>query len=108
MLRIGIDIDGVIAGQVEAVLPLLNQYMGTNYTVADWDYWFFAQDKLGDRKTLLDMLDAAWMQGLVMPQEPGIAAKVKKLSKLGNISIITKRTHRSHPYVAQRLQDWGV
>ena len=108
MLRIGIDIDGVLGGQVEAALPVLNQYLGTNYSLDQWDYWFFGQDMLGDKKTLLDMLDAVWMQGLVMPQEPGIAAKVKKLSRLGPISIITKRTHKSHPHVVQRLQDWGV
>jgi hypothetical protein len=107
-MRIGLDIDGVLGGQVEAVLPILNSYLGTNYTKTDWDYWHFARDKVGSNTVLLNMLDAAWMQGLVMPQELDLASTVKKLRKFGPITIISKRTYKSQSHVIQRLQDWGI
>ncbi len=107
-MNIGIDIDGVIADQAKGVLQVINKAYGTCYTIDMWDSWIYASDIVGSVSLLLKMMEEAWQLGYVKPVEFDIAATIKRIKKIGRVSIISKRTYGSHVYVVQALQDWGI
>ena len=113
-MRIGIDIDGVLADITAAVLPIVNREIGGNITKRDIENWWYVPQKIGEskgglaEKSFLDMMDEAWMEGNVPLEEPNLVNAVKKLRKKGHeITIITRRTFRSHPFVVRWLHDQG-
>ncbi len=107
-MNIGIDVDGVIADQAKGVLRIINNVYSTCYTLDMWDSWDYASDIVGGAKTLLQMMEKSWEFGYVTPIEFDVGSIVAKIKKIGVVTIISKRTYKSHVFVVRALQDWKI
>lgn len=95
-LKVAVDLDGVLAETMEAWCRRANEFLGTNYTISDLDTWA-SWRKLGiNRDQFFQFLDEAWDEWeTIPPTEPGLAAKVRKIGRLGRIDIVTGRSKES-------------
>jgi uncharacterized HAD superfamily protein len=95
-LKIAVDLDGVLAETMEAWCTRANEFLGTNYTLSDLDTWA-SWRKLGiTRDQFFQFLDEAWDDWkTIPPTEPGLAEKVRKIARLGQIDVVTGRSKES-------------
>ena len=103
-MRIGIDVDGVLADQVRAVLALMNAlYPDTRHVYNDVTHWGGLQELYGiSETTLLRHMETVWAQHavgwLIDPHE--LQGLIRRLHTRGHtVHIISKRTPKSWPYV---------
>ncbi len=92
-MRIAVDLDGVLAETMEAWCKRANEFLGTSFTLADLDTWA-AWRKLGiSREQFFQFLDEAWDDWEnIPPTEPRLAEKVRKISRSGQIDVVTGRS----------------
>lgn len=95
-LKIAVDLDGVLAETMEAWCRRANEFLGTNYTLSDLDTWG-SWRKLGiTRDQFFQFLDEAWDDWeTIPPTEPRLAEKVEKITRLGQIDVVTGRSKES-------------
>jgi 5'(3')-deoxyribonucleotidase len=95
-LRIAVDLDGVLAETMEAWCKRANEFLGTSFKLADLDTWA-SWRKLGiSREQFFQFLDEAWDDWeSIPPTEPGLAEKVQKISRSGQIDVVTGRSKAS-------------
>jgi len=107
-MRIGLDIDGVLADIAGGTLRIMNNMFSTDYTLADWNSWYFASDIVGGESRLLTIMEKAWDIGFVGKLEPNIGDTVDRMKEFGVVTVISKRTYLSHPAVIRCLHEWKV
>ncbi len=95
-LRIAVDLDGVLAETMEAWCKRVNELYGTRLTLEDLDTWT-SWRKIGVTKDqFFQILDEVWDTWEdIPPTEPGLAKKVAKAEKLGNLDIVTGRSKKT-------------
>ena len=106
-MRIGIDVDGVMAEVHVPVIHLLQSY-GYDVEVSDWDSWDMdiLREKTGyGIGDMLELMDIVWNEKVVDLTHSEIPDMVKHLRRKLNaeIMVITKRTRSSHGAVADFL-----
>ena len=95
-MKVAVDLDGVLAETMEAWCKRANDFLGTGFKLADLDTWA-SWRKLGiSRDRFFRFLDEAWDDWeSIPPTEPGLAEKVGKISRLGQIDVVTGRSKES-------------
>jgi 5'(3')-deoxyribonucleotidase len=95
-LRIAVDLDGVLAETMEAWCKRVNELYGTRLTLEDLDTWT-SWRKIGVTKDqFFQILDEVWDTWEdIPPTEPGLAKKVAKAEKFGNLDIVTGRSKKT-------------
>jgi 5'(3')-deoxyribonucleotidase len=95
-LRIAVDLDGVLAETMEAWCKHANEFLGTSFKLTDLDTWA-SWRKLGiSREQFFQFLDEAWDDWkTIPPTEPRLAEKVRKLTRSGQIDVVTGRSKES-------------
>jgi len=108
-LRIAVDLDGVLAETMEAWCKRANDFLGTNYTIADLDTWA-SWRKLGiTREQFFQFLDEAWDDWQsIPPTEPRLSEKVRKITGEGQIDVVTGRSRESVRAAKQWLADQNI
>ncbi len=109
-MDIGVDIDGVLGDLVGGLIVVANEKLGLNLRLEDYDEWDFYQTNYGvSTSWVLNAMDEAWERGLVELIEPGSAKWIHDLKSQGHdITIITRRTYKSHPAVTAWLHKQGI
>ena len=106
-MRIGIDVDGVLADQERALLVLLNEIHKQHYTYEDIDDWGAVERLFKISKgDMLRNMEQVWACGEVgrLIDLKELASLIMKHHILGNtVYIVSKRTPRSWPYVIRWL-----
>ena len=93
-MRIGVDIDGVLADQVGEVLKLVNKAQGTSLRRADIDEW----DKIIGTTRIDEEIERALEDDsyvLRMACIPGARKGMQALSRAHNMVIVTSRPPKS-------------
>jgi len=95
-LKIAVDLDGVLAETMETWCKRANEFLGTNFKLADLDTWA-SWRKLGiTREQFFQFLDEAWDDWeSIPPTEPRLAEKVRKIARSGQIDVVTGRSKES-------------
>jgi hypothetical protein len=106
---VGIDVDSTLANLTDPLSQLIHEERGImvpRYAVDKWDYYV---EILGSAVTMLEMMDRAWNDGMVVPEESRLSQTLRllKIPKFHKM-VITSRTPRSHAAVVQWLQDNGL
>jgi 5'(3')-deoxyribonucleotidase len=109
-MRIGVDLDSVLADLTLAMVYVWNsEHPSQRIENKDWDCWHM-ETKLGiSRSEFYRILTRAWSNWGHMPlMEPDVAASMKRLRRLGPVSIVSNRSGNTHHYVAQWLVSNGI
>ena len=109
-MRVGVDIDGVLADIEAPILVMLRERHGIEIAREDITRWGYVVEEFGiSTSEYLGMMDEAWAQGDVPLEEPDLAESLRRIKRSGNVvTIITKRTRPSHPAVVRWLHDRGL
>lgn len=108
-LTIGIDVDGVLADTETPTLKLMERDFGVAILpneVTAWDYVSRACNTSSSQ--YLRRMDEAWRGGQVEISDITLPQLLKKIHKEFYISIITKRTRPSFPYVCMWLDGYDI
>ncbi|MCX8187819.1 MAG: hypothetical protein N3F65_04330 [Nitrososphaeria archaeon] len=105
LIRIAVDLDGVLADSIRLWIKLWNKRTGQSLTyneIVEWDFW----QKLGlSENEFMRILNEVWrMWKIIPPTEPNIGEKVAKISSLGKIDIVTARPRGTEQYVLKWLE----
>ena len=106
-MRVGVDIDGVLADIEAPVLVMLRERYGIELIREDIDRWNYVVEEFDiPAPEYLSMMDEAWAQGDVPLEEPDLSESLRRIKDASNtVTIISKRTRPSHPSVVQWLHD---
>ena len=92
-LRIAVDLDGVLAETMEAWCRIANERHGTRVKFGDLDSWTSWQKTGITRDEFFQILDQTWDTWQdIPPTEPGLSKKVRRVSDLGSVDIVTGRS----------------
>lgn len=95
-LRIGLDLDGVLAEAMIGWCELYNQRYSKSLSLEDiraWDVWKIVGIH---RDEFFRILDDAWLQWERIPAtEEGVGEQVKLLRELGTVDLVTGRSART-------------
>ena len=105
MNRLAIDLDGVLAASIDAVIEKLNVAYRKDYTKKDITDWHKTKELFRvTEKELLYRLDQSWEDYLsVEPEEALLSLTTAKLNADYGVSIMTRRTRPSYQYVCKWL-----
>ena len=95
-LNIAVDLDGVLAESMLVWCDRANKEFGTNLSMKDldsWSWWKRFPISKDDFYRILDESWADWRE--IPPTEPGIAEKVARIEKFGDLDIVTGRSKRT-------------
>jgi len=105
LLRIALDLDGVLADTMKLWLRLWNRRTGQDLSyeeLSEWDFW--RRLGLGEDE-FMEMLNEAWrMWRSLPPTEPNLSEKVSRLRSLGRIDIVTARSRETERYALMWLE----
>ena len=92
MLRIALDVDGVLADTMKLWLRLWNRRSSQSLSyeeLVEWDFW----KRLGiSGEEFMELMKEAWrMWRELPPTEPNLSEKVSRLRSLGRVDIVTAR-----------------
>jgi len=109
LLRIALDLDGVLADTMRAWLKIWNRRSGEKLEYKDlveWDFW----KRLGiSESAFMEIMNEAWrMWKIIPPTESDISEKVSKLRELGKVDIVTARPRETEKYVLEWLEHHGI
>lgn len=110
-MRIGVDVDSVLADLSGAVSRLWNQdYPDKPIAPEDWNQWDFYKVLGISLNAFYRYMDAAWRDYPLMNiQEDDVYKSLIRLRDAGHhIHIITNRNHDTTPYVVEWLQRWAI
>ena len=105
MLRIALDVDGVLADTMRLWIRLWNREKGQKLSyedLAEWDFW----KELGiSSDEFMRMMNKAWrMWREIPPTEPNLAEKVSKIKSFGKLDILTARPRETEKYTLRWLE----
>ena len=105
LLRIALDLDGVLADTMKAWLRIWNKRAEEKLVYGDlveWDFW----RNLGiSEDEFMDIMNDAWrMWKAIPPTEPNLSEKVSKLRSLGSVDVVTARPRETEKYVLNWLE----
>jgi len=107
-LRIGLDVDGVLADVIQSWLSYNNKIRTTidKSEISEWDFWKkFKIDKF-DFYQELSICWTSWKD--IPPTENNISLPTKDLLKLGTVDIVTAREESTHIHVKNWLKSKGI
>ena len=105
MLRIALDVDGVLADTMRLWIRLWNREKGQKLSYEDlveWDFW----KKLGiSSDEFMRIMNKAWrMWREIPPTEPDLAEKVARIKSFGRLDILTARPRETEKYTLRWLE----
>ncbi len=101
-LKIGIDVDGVLADQIDGVLPIIKRKYGIQLKYSDIAHWRLPID----RTTIADEIeDAQRFESYIsnMPVHEGARQQLRELVKQNKIFIVTARHAECDPWTIEWL-----
>lgn len=108
-LKIGVDLDGVLAEAMIVWCDLYNKRYGGNLTFEDiraWDVWKLVKIP---RDQFFRLLDDAWLEWERMPPtEEDVGEQVKLLREFGTVDIVTGRSVRTIRQAKEWLKTHSV
>jgi len=109
LLRISLDVDGVLADTMRLWIRLWNRRSGRKLEYEDlveWDFW----RRLGiSGKEFMELMRMAWrMWRELPPTEPDLADKVARLRALGRVDLVTARPRDVEKYTLLWLEAHGI
>jgi 5'(3')-deoxyribonucleotidase len=107
-LRIGLDVDGVLADVIQSWLSYNNKIRTTidKSEISEWNFWKkFKIDKFDFYKEL----SICWTSWKDIPStENNISSATSDLLKLGTVDIVTAREESTHIHVKNWLKSKGI
>ncbi len=95
-LKIAVDLDGVLAESMLVWCDLANREFGTHLSMKDLDSWSWWKRFPISKDDFYRILDESWDDWReIPPTEPGIAEKVARIEKFGELDIVTGRSKRT-------------
>lgn len=95
-LRIGVDLDGVLAEAMIVWCDLYNKRYGGSLTFEDihaWEVWKIVKIT---RDQFFRLLDDSWLEWRRMPStEEDVGEQVKRLREFGTVDVVTGRSMRT-------------
>jgi uncharacterized protein len=92
-LKIAVDLDGVLAESMLVWCDLANKEFGTRLKMEDLDSWSSWRKFSISKDDFYRLLDESWDNWEeIPPTEPGIAAKVARIEKFGDLDVVTGRS----------------
>lgn len=104
-LRIGFDIDGVLADFSGAFVGIANRMFGTNYSAseqANWDYEQFSKEQVDKVWDEIRATNNFWQE--LAPLEPQVA--LRKVSEDHTVIFITSRVPVAGASIETQTQRW--
>ncbi len=110
-VRIGLDVDGVLADQVSGVLPRVNMKFGTSLSYEDITEWalpIIGPRGTSDIKTEIEsaLEDENYVLGL--KAYPGVSQASQELGRLGQVVVATARSPNSDAWTQAWLDSIGI
>ncbi|OLD33705.1 MAG: hypothetical protein AUI61_00155 [Thaumarchaeota archaeon 13_1_40CM_2_39_13_2] len=108
MVKIALDVDGVLADVIQSWLSYNNKLRATilKSDISEWDFWKRHNIDKFDFYKELSVCWKSWKD--IPPTENEISSATKKLSKLGTVDIVTAREESTHNNVKNWLQFYGI
>ena len=107
-LKIGLDVDGVLADVIHTWLDYNNKIRRTikKEEISEWDFWkFYNIDKYDFYKEL----SLCWQTWREIPStEANLSTITSKLEKIGEVDIVTAREKSTHTYVKSWLSSQKI
>jgi len=105
LLKIALDLDGVLADTMRLWIKLWRRRTGQIIEFEDLDEWDFWK-KLGiNEGEFMDVMNDAWRLWKIMPPtEDSLSEKVKEIKKFGKVDIVTARPRVTERYVLNWLR----
>jgi len=105
LLRIALDVDGVLADTMRLWLRLWNRRSSQSLSyeeLVEWDFW----KRLGiSGEEFMELMKEAWrMWRELPPTEPNLSEKVSRLRSLGRVDIVTARPREVEKYTLRWLE----
>ena len=103
-LRIGLDVDGVLADVIRAWLSYNNNirpYISKS-EITEWDFWKKFQIDRFDFYKELSLCWKSWKN--IPPTEERLSIVTSELSKFGTVDIVTAREESTHGHVKNWLK----
>ena len=95
-LRIAVDLDGVLAESMLVWCDRANKEFGTSLKFEDLDTWSSWKKFSISKDDFYRILDESWEDWKqVPPTEPGLAAKVARVARFGDVDVVTGRSRRT-------------
>ena len=92
-LKIAVDLDGVLAESMLVWCDRANKEFGTQLNMEDLDSWSSWKRFSISKDDFYRLLDETWIDWeQIPPTESGIADKVRRIEKFGDIDIVTGRS----------------
>lgn len=103
-LKIGLDVDGVLADVIQSWLSYNNKVRSTilKSEISEWDFWKKFQITKFDFYKELSMCWTSWQN--IPTTENNISTATAELSKLGTVDIVTAREESTHNHVKNWLE----
>ncbi|MCL7387994.1 MAG: hypothetical protein LZ170_05375 [Thaumarchaeota archaeon] len=109
MLKIALDLDGVLADSISVWLAIWNALKGSSLKLEDvksWDFWKELGITSGEFHRIFYKTWKNWQ--LIPPTEPDLVSKVSMLEELGKVDIVTSRPKNTREYVLKWLERHGL
>ncbi len=105
LLRISLDVDGVLADTMRLWIRLWNRRSGQKLEYEDlveWDFW----RRLGiTGEEFMELMKMAWrMWRMLPPTEPNLSEKVARLRTIGKVDVVTARPRDVEKYTLLWLE----
>jgi uncharacterized protein len=103
-LKIGLDVDGVLADVIQSWLSYNNKIRSTilKSDITEWDFWKKFQINKFDFYKELSLCWSSWEN--IPTTETDISKTITDLSKLGTVDIVTAREESTHVHVKNWLK----
>lgn len=103
-MKIGLDVDGVLADVIESWLSYNNRIRATitKSEILQWDFWSKFQIDKYDFYKELSICWQSWQN--ILPTENTISHATIDLAKIGTVDIVTAREESTHTYVKNWLK----
>lgn len=104
ILKIALDVDGVLADVIESWLSYSNKIRPTisKSQISEWDFWKNHDINKFDFYNELSICWRSWKN--IPPTESNIASVTEQLSDLGTVDIVTARDESTHNDVKNWLK----
>jgi 5'(3')-deoxyribonucleotidase len=92
-LKIAVDLDGVLAESMQVWCQKANKEFDMSLKMEDLDSWSSWKKFAISKDDFYRILDESWEDWKqVPPTEPGIASKVARIGKFGDVDVVTGRS----------------
>ena len=107
-LRIGLDVDGVLADVIHTWLDYNNKIRSaiSKEEISEWDFWGRYQI---DKYDFYKELSLCWKTWYKIPStEENLSTTTSALSNVGEVDIVTAREESTHTYVRNWLSSQNI